>query len=205
MTAPADALLFDLGGVLIELDWDAMFAHWARASGIEAGVLRGRFGFDEPYERHERGEIATPEYFAALRTRMGFALGDADIAEGWGRIFPRAVPDTIALLERLAARVPLYLFSNTNPAHQAVWQRDFAHHLRPFRRMFTSCEIGVRKPERRAFEHVAREIGVPAPRILFFDDTLENVHAARAAGLQAVHVRSPGDVRSAVAPWLEGA
>lgn len=201
----ADALLFDLGGVLIELDWDAMFAHWSRASGIEARVLRERFAFDEAYQRHERGEIDTARYFAALRQRMGFELPDAEIEAGWGCIFARPIPGTIELLERLATRVPLYVLSNTNPAHQAVWSREFAQALRPFRRLFTSCEMGRRKPEHEAFHHVAREIGAAPARILFFDDTLENVHAARAAGLRAVHVRSPQDVREAVTPWLRDA
>jgi putative hydrolase of the HAD superfamily len=44
---------------------------------------------------------------------------------------------------------------------------------------------------------------VPPARILFFDDTLANVEGARLAGLQAVHVRGPDDVRNAVRPWLE--
>lgn len=204
MSAPADALLFDLGGVLIELDWDAMFARWSAASGVDAAQLRERFAFDAPYEMHERGEIDAARYFDALRERLGVAMSDAELEAGWGSIFPRAVPQTAAIVQALEGRVPLYLFSNTNASHQAVWSRDFAPALRPFRRLFTSCEIGKRKPDRAAFDHVARAIGVPPPRILFFDDTAGNVEGARAAGLQAVHVRSPEDVRRAVAPWLEG-
>jgi putative hydrolase of the HAD superfamily len=62
--------------------------------------------------------------------------------------------------------------------------------------------MGLRKPERAAFERVARAIGVAPGRILFFDDTEANVAGARAAGFQAVHVRSPEDVAAALAPWL---
>ena len=67
-----------------------------------------------------------------------------------------------------------------------------------FRTVFTSCTIGHRKPEPAAFDHVTGTVGVPAARILFFDDTLENVEGARACGLQAVHVTSDADVASAV-------
>ena len=63
--------------------------------------------------------------------------------------------------------------------------------------------MGLRKPERASFDYFAREIGVPAARILFFDDTAANVEGARAAGLAAVHVKGPDDVRDAVRPWLE--
>jgi putative hydrolase of the HAD superfamily len=62
--------------------------------------------------------------------------------------------------------------------------------------VFSSHEIGRRKPERAAFEHIARVLDVPLGSILFVDDLPENVEGAQAAGLQAVLVRSPGDVRT---------
>jgi putative hydrolase of the HAD superfamily len=62
--------------------------------------------------------------------------------------------------------------------------------------------MGLRKPERASFDHIVRETGVPHARILFFDDTPANVQGARDAGLQALLVRGPDDVESAVRPWL---
>lgn len=201
MSAPAEALLFDLGGVLIELDWNAVFGHWAACAGCEPGTIRARFAFDAPYERHERGEISAAQYFEALRATLRIAIPDSEFEEGWRRIFARAIPRTVGLLREVGGRVPLYGLSNTNAAHQAVWSREFAAALRPIRKVFASSEMGLRKPERAAFEHVARAIGVPPGSILFFDDTLENVEGARSAGLQAVHVRSPSDVERATAAW----
>ena len=198
----ADALLFDLGGVVMGLDWEPMFRRWGDAGGVAPATLRGRYGFDEHYERHERGEIDELAYFASLRRSLGIDIGDDEFLAGWGAIFTDPVDETVALLERLRDRVPLYAFSNSNAAHHAVWSRKFEAALRNFRRVFVSSEIGLRKPERASFDYVSREIGVPNPRILFFDDTLVNVEGARAAGLQAVHVRGPDDVANAVRPWL---
>jgi putative hydrolase of the HAD superfamily len=62
--------------------------------------------------------------------------------------------------------------------------------------------MGLRKPEPAAFRHIEREIGVPAHRILFFDDSLQNVEGARACGLQAVHVTSDETVRETIAALL---
>ena len=70
--------------------------------------------------------------------------------------------------------------------------------VRAFERVFVSSEIGYRKPDRSAFEFVAQTIGVPIGSILFFDDTLENVNGALAAGLEAVQVRGPADVKTAL-------
>jgi putative hydrolase of the HAD superfamily len=202
MSGRIEALLFDLGGVVIELDWDAVFAHWAGCCGDDAARLRARFSFDEAYERHERGEITAREYFEWLRTALGIKLSNDDFRAGWERVFVGAVRPTADLLARIDPRMPLYLFSNTNAAHHAAWAHDYAGELRPFRKVFVSHEMGLRKPDHAAFHHVAREIGLAPERILFLDDTKSNVEGARRAGLAAVHVRSPEDVALAVAPWV---
>ena len=70
--------------------------------------------------------------------------------------------------------------------------------VRSFDRVFASHEIGFRKPERRAFAHIAQATGIPLASMMFFDDLPANVEGAASAGLQAVHVRSPSDVRNAL-------
>ncbi len=199
---PVSALLFDLGGVIMGLDWDRAFARWAQVSGERAEVLRGRYAFDEAYERHERGEIGEAQYYAALRDSLGIDIGDDAFRAGWGAIFTQPIEENVALLRRIEGRVPLYAFSNSNAAHQRVWSKQFEEALTPFRRVFVSSDLGVRKPDRESFERISREIGVTPGEILFFDDTLENVEGARRAGLQAVHVKGPQDVRDALRPWL---
>jgi putative hydrolase of the HAD superfamily len=199
---PVEALLFDLGGVLVEYDWERAFAHWGKRCGVPAARLRERFAVDAAFERYERGEASDAEYFAGLAAKLGVELGHDDLHAGWNCIFTGEVASTVALLRRIDPRMPLYVFSNTNAAHQSTWARDYARALEPFRHVFTSHEIGRRKPERAAFERVAAAIGAAPGRILFFDDVIENVQGARAAGMQAVHVRSPGDVARAVAPWV---
>ena len=198
MKPPPEALLFDLGGVVFTLEWERMFASWSRRAGVPVAKLRARFCFDAPYERHERGEIDARAYFAALRQSLGIELTDAQFAEGWGAIFTAEIAETVALLRSLRGKLPLYAFSNSNPAHARVWRDRFAMGLSVFDRIFVSCELGARKPEREAFEAISRATGVPLERMLFFDDTPSNVDGALAAGLPAVLVQSPGDVAQAL-------
>ena len=200
---PADALLFDLGGVVMGLDWQRAFQRWSRASHVPPEALAAMYAFDPPYERHERGEIGELDYYESLRRSLRIDIPDHEFRAGWGAIFTEPIHETVALLERLRDRVPLYAFSNTNAAHHAVWSRKFEAALANFRRVFVSSQMGLRKPERASFDYISREIGVPGSRILFFDDTRANVDGARDAGLQAVHVRGPEDVMNAVRPWLE--
>src|SRR4051812_45465531 len=193
----ADALLFDLGRVVLDIDFSRALNCWAGHAGCEPAHLIGRFTQDEAYKRHERGEISDAEFFAALRRSLSIEATDAQFLEGWNAIFTGEMPEIAALLGRAARRLPLYAFSNTNRAHEAHFSLAFADLLGHFRQMFLSSSIGLRKPEPAAFAHVVKEIGVPAERIVFFDDLSENVEAARAAGLAAVHVTCPRDLADA--------
>lgn len=191
---PVDALLFDLGGVVIDIDFDRVFARWAWHAGCDIAAIKAEFKPDLHYERHERGEIDAAAYFASLRSTLGMDLSDAQFHDGWKEIFVGEVAGMAALLRRVAARLPLYVFSNSNAAHQQIWSRQYADVLSVFRRIFVSSDIGIRKPDPEAFRTVAAAMGVPVSRIVFFDDALENVEGARTSGMRSVHVKSIADV-----------
>ena len=193
-----EAIVFDLGGVLVELDFGRAFSHWAACANVPPEAVRSRFRMDDAYERHERGEIGAADYFQQLRESLALDLTDAQLYEGWGSIFIREVAGIAPLIGRLSRQRPLYVFSNSNEAHEAVWSRQFAEVLEPFRGIFVSSRLGKRKPTPEAFHAVAQAIDVPPERILFFDDTPANVVGALAIGMQAVHVGSLGDIESAL-------
>ena len=108
------------------------------------------------------------------------------------------MPGIAAALARAGAKLPLYAFSNTNGAHVEHFSKAYADVLGHFREVFLSSTIGLRKPEAAAYDHVVNTIGVPASRIVFFDDSADNIAGARARGLTAVHVTSPDDVAKAL-------
>jgi putative hydrolase of the HAD superfamily len=190
----ADALLFDLGRVIIAIDFEKALTCWAGYAGCTASDLAARFVRGETYEHHEVGRISDADYFASLRASLGIPLTDDQFLEGWNAIFAGEMPGIEALLTRAGKHLPLYAFSNTNAAHVAHFPNHYAEVLRHFRELFLSSSIGLRKPDTAAYDHVVKAIGVPASRIVFFDDLAENVEGARAAGLHAVQVRSTADI-----------
>ena len=192
------ALLFDLGGVLVEIEFDRALRTWAPYSSLSIEELRQTFSFDLQYERHERGEISAAEYFDHLASSLKLSASRTEIENGWNSVFVGELSETRMMVEAVRGALPCYAFTNTNATHMAAWSALFPEVARAFDRVFASHEIGLRKPERIAFEHICQVIGVAAPSIVFFDDLPENVHAASEAGLQAVLVRSPEDVRRAL-------
>ncbi len=205
MTSPAlspgvaDALLFDIGNVVLDIDFNRVMRVWAAHAGREPAELAGRFVVNDIYRHHETGKIEDAAFFENLRQSLGIAISDAQFLEGWNALFSGEIKGISTLLARAGKRMPLYAFSNTNRPHVAHFSAAYPEVLGHFTELYLSSSIGMRKPDAAAFRHVANAIGAPASRIVFFDDSAENIAGARAYGLTAVHVRSIDDVTAALA------
>lgn len=192
------ALLFDLGNVLIDVDFRLALDVWERHSALPRAELERRFGVDEAYERHERGEIDAAAYCEHLAARLELRATLEEIEAGWNAIFPGEFVEVRRAIERARQRLPCHVFSNTNASHAVTWRQQFPELVAAIDAFHLSHEIGLRKPEPAAFARVCADIGLAPAEILFFDDLPANVEAARLAGLQALPVREPADVVAAL-------
>jgi FMN phosphatase YigB (HAD superfamily) len=195
----ADALLFDIGRVVLDIDFGKVMAIWARHAGRAVDEVTARFVVDDYFKQHETGHIDDAAFFENLRASLGIGISDAQFLEGWNSIFTGEMPGIAPLLARAATKMPLYAFSNTNPPHVEHFSKAYPDVLGHFREIFLSSTIGLRKPDAAAFDHVVQAIGVPAQRIVFFDDSADNIAGARARGLIGVHVTSTEDVARTLA------
>jgi glucose-1-phosphatase len=194
-----DAVALDFGNVLVEVDFRRAFEAWGRTAGVPSSLLSESFSFDDAYCAHERGEIDAAGYFTLLRKNFKLSISDGDMLDGWNAIFGEPLPGIEPVVREIARRWPLYVFSNTNPAHVAHFRPRYEKLLSHFTRVVTSCDIGRRKPEPEAFARLAELAGVPPRRLAFFDDLEENVAGARRAGLVAHRVTRPADITAALA------
>ena len=193
-----EILLFDLGGVVLDIDFERTFQKWSIHSGIPVESIQSGFSHDQVYEQHERGEIGSTEFYRHVSDRIEMELSFEQFKEGWNEILVGPFSQTFELLHKLAHRMPLYALSNSNPMHKEHWEKNFADELAPFNHIFVSSDLGYRKPEVGAYLHVVEALNISPGKIVFFDDLADNVEAARAVGMQAVQVRSPADITSFV-------
>ncbi len=194
-----EALLFDFGGVVIDVDFNRAFQCWADHAGEQIETISSRYEVDDAYMRHERGEIHEAHYYQALRRQLAIEITDEQFAEGWNSVHVGEMPGIGSLLKQAGTTHSLFTFTNTNFSHMRVLEARFTDLFDSFQRIFASCDMGMRKPEAESFRHVAKETQTDPSQILFFDDLLENVASARAVGMQAVHVKSIADVEAAIA------
>ena len=191
-------LLFDLGGVVIEIDFDRAFQTWNQWTLLSVEEIRHRFNMDEAYEKHERGEIEASEYFAHLRNLLELDASDSEISLGWNTIFLNEIVETVNYVLAVQDKLPCFAFSNSNPTHQKFWMSTFPRVVGSFKQIFVSSELGLRKPEARAFEAITNATGISLDQFLFFDDTEENIIGAQAVGMHAIHVTENKDVKNAL-------
>jgi HAD superfamily hydrolase (TIGR01509 family) len=104
------------------------------------------------------------------------------------------IPGIDEVLSLAHQHLPLFAFTNSNPTHKSVWEVRYANELKPFQAIYVSSDLGLRKPNPEAFEHVAMRMGVQPAEVLFFDDSFENVEGAQLAGMKGVVVDSSTDV-----------
>src|SRR5882672_210186 len=133
-----DALLFDLGGVVVDIDFQRAFAQWAETTSCNAALLRKRFSHDEAFKLHETGQLTDDEYFESLRMSLGINISNAEFLDGWNAIFVGEMPGISGLLAKVAKRVPLYALTNTNQAHHLYWSRHLGNFVSHFKEIFLS-------------------------------------------------------------------
>ncbi len=198
----AKALVFDLGNVLIKIDFMRCVRYWSRRGHIPPDQIIARFRADRHYEAFERGQLSPEAYFAVLRRQIGIQLDDTEMTVGWNRIIEGEKPGIRECLLALKPHFPLYVLTNTNAVHAAEWGRRHQSLLKHFNRVFVSSDMGCRKPEARVYQKVLNAIALPAEQVVFLDDTRANVDGAAACGLQAILVERPADIHALVQTLL---
>jgi FMN phosphatase YigB (HAD superfamily) len=181
-TASSPTVVFDLGGVLVKVDFMRACRRLEAAGGAPAAVIYEAIAGGADKLRFDTGRLRPREFAALFCAAVGVRMPYAEFAEIWCDIFAEQREVTV-LLDDIGKRAKLVLLSNTDPLHLGYIRRHYGF-LEKFRRLVLSYEVGHAKPERQIFE---RALGFAAPgtRMIYFDDVPEYVAAARACGLPA--------------------
>lgn len=186
------AVIFDLGGVVLESPFDA-FHNLEDRHGIERGTIATaikRGGEQGALARLERDEISAAEFFAQFDDEVraqGSVLSARDVTDEMARVIT-VRPVVVETLRRL--RVKGYklaaLTNNYDIGDQLYATMDSVRH--EFDVFVESCRERMRKPDPRIYQLTCERLGVSASECVFLDDLGDNVKAARALGMQTIKV-----------------
>ena len=184
------AAIFDFGQVLIDLDMERAAEAFAR---LGVSDLEGRFSLlkaDPVFIRLELGRSTPSEFYESMRSLSGIDPDDRRIAQAWNSLLADYRTESLAFVDRLRSRMPVFLFSNTNVIHYDSFQEKLRE-TTPYRRLedlftasYFSHEMGIRKPDPEGYLRILAENGLEPSKTLFVDDHPDNIEGAEAVGLQ---------------------
>lgn len=183
MAEPVELVLFDLGGVLVEVRGVPALQE---LTGIDSEEqLWGRWLTCRWVRRFESGGCSEEEFAAGLVADWQLQLSPEKFLQAFRNWPTGPLPGAAQLVADTSAHVATGCFSNTNTLHWrdhiAAWPLvDLLEHR------FLSFELGLLKPDVEAFQRVADLLETPAERVLFLDDNAVNVAGAAAAGFRAM-------------------
>lgn len=188
-------IIFDFGGVLLDLYPERTFDELSELIGIHFGQEMVPDELMDIFIEYEIGQSRDERILWNLQHLAGNKKpSPREIIDAWNAMLGGWQQSKLDLLEKAKTCFDIYLLSNTNHMHLEWVYRDLKmnHGIEDFDQRFFiktyySHLIGMRKPNSDIFEYVVHESNLLPSETLFIDDNYENVEAARAVGLNAIH------------------
>jgi putative hydrolase of the HAD superfamily len=202
-----NAVILDLGGVILNIDYQRT---------IDAFQALGFDDFDAQYSKMqqsglfddlETGRIDQAVFVQRIQTVIPHAE-EAQIINAWNALLLDFPEGRIATVERIAARFPTSLLSNTNAIHYRAFSKTLeaqtgrAEIESLFVKAYLSHEVGMRKPDREIFMYVLNDQGLDAENTLFIDDSPQHLVGAQSCGIQTYHMTDGDSLEALFRPVL---
>lgn len=186
-----NSVIFDLGGVIINLDTEKTVSAFSRQSNMSfRSVYEGKAD-QGLFDNFEKGKIETSEFYNEIRKRSQFTGSDEDLVKAWNAMLLDVPEERLDALVEMKHNYNTYLLSNTNEIHIRAIELELhdEHGIKHFEdyfdKIYYSCRLGMRKPDREIFELVLNENNLKPEETVFIDDSAQHVKAAGELGINA--------------------
>lgn len=201
-------VIFDMGGVLVDLDIEDCKNVFRRDLGyagidniIDACHQKGIYG------DLEEGTLSAEDFRNMVLAESYPGTSASEVDRAMSHILVGIAPYKVELLERMKGKYDLCMLSNNNPICLPFSKKMFEDAGIPLEKVFRKCymsfEMKALKPSEAFYKAVLADIGRPADEVLFIDDSQKNVDGAVAAGMPAVYYEPGTDLSALLAHVLE--
>ncbi|MBI3883562.1 MAG: HAD family phosphatase [Sphingobacteriales bacterium] len=190
-------IIFDLGGVLLNVDYNKTAAAFKRLGFANFDELYSQSTANDLFENLETGKISEKEFYDALQAYNNTPVTQKEMELAWNEILLDFRKESLAFLTTVKNKYNLFLLSNTNSIHQKGFNQIYTNELERgslddyFIKSYYSHLIHMRKPYRETYEFVLKDSNLNPEETLFIDDSIGNMEGAVLAGIQ-VHLLLPG-------------
>ena len=185
-------IIFDLGGVLLNIDYQR-----TEDAFVDAGITNFKEIYSQMqqtpvFDLFEMGKIGREEFVSTLKGFAKAPITDLQVIEAWNAMLLNFPLRRLQILQQLRNFYDLYLLSNTNEIHEEAFNGILSrNHGMPslgvfFDRAYFSHRVGLRKPMPEIFDMVLNNHGLNASETLFIDDSPQHIAGAKALGIQTI-------------------
>ena len=195
-----DNIIFDLGGVLINIDYLKTKFEFEKLGIRNFDELFTQFNQDRIFDHFEKGEISPEDFHQSLVKKAGIKISITDFNHAWNAMLLNFPEERMNLLEKLKRSHRLFLLSNTNALHIPAFKKSimqeglYDRFIAVFEKHYYSSEVGMRKPNAEIFDLVVNENNLVKEKTLFIDDSPQHVEGAKRAGLDALYLKPGIDI-----------
>lgn len=189
MKKPVKHIIFDLGGVILNIDYNRPIEAF-KALGIQTQYSKAQQL--DLFDKLETGHLSGEEFLLELQRHATPGTTTEQIKAAWNSILLDFPLRRLQLLQQLQLHYDIYLLSNTNELHEAAFNEMlFRACGYPtlgifFDKVYLSHRVGLRKPNPAIFELVLRENNLDAQETLFLDDSPQHIESAQNMGIQTI-------------------
>jgi len=186
-------IIFDLGGVLLNINPLLSLLELEKISGISKEELLVKLTSEEIFKKFETGSLDSAQFRRNLCHILNTEVSDSEIDRIWNKLILDIPLHRVKLLQELRKNYRVFLLSNTNSIHFDHYTREFyetfgINLVDLFDQVFVSHEIGIHKPEAGIYTHVLENAKIDASETVFIDDSLANIQAAELLGIRGIHI-----------------
>jgi len=188
-----DAVIFDLGGVIINLDYNLTIQAFEQLGIENFSGLYTQLSQSTVFDHYETGKISSQQFINKLLDHLPTGTSPNKVVAAWNAMILDVPRKKTEMLKLLNDDKQIFLLSNTNEIHMQKVRRawSLATDLaieEHFTEVYLSYEMGLRKPERAIFQKVCADHNLDPGKTLFIDDSPQHIEGAKSVGLETIHL-----------------
>jgi len=207
MDSNIKTIVFDLGGVIIDLGVQASLNKLAQLLNKSIGDIIRVYHSNDFFRSYEKGMIDDNGFRKGIRALTINNISDDQIDSAWNAMLLDIPPSRMELIRKIRSEFQLLVLSNTNAIHVEHFNNILEKSTGKsnleyfFDKVHFSHEMRMRKPDEEIYRFLLEDNHLKPEETLFLDDNKDNLFAAEKLGIKTIHIEYPDRLFEIFKAW----
>ena len=185
-------IIFDLGGVILNLDYSKTVKEFNKLGVFNFEKLYSKKKQSKVFDDFEKGRFSAEKFISKIKQSEKLDIKEFDFINAWNAMLLEIPKERIEFIKKLKKDYNIFLLSNTNEIHIKKFEADLRRNnclidfQDCFEEIYYSSDMGMRKPDNNCFNKVLKDHNLKARETLFIDDSYQHIEGAKKAGINSI-------------------